>query len=82
MSIKWNTLKTAEDLEFEKREQAANSVRAERDKLISETDYFMLQDAPPAPEGVEIYRQALRDITLQEGFPFEVEWPVLPVNTQ
>lgn len=78
MSIKWSTLKTAEDLELEKKEQVANSVRAERDKLISETDYFMLQDAPLAPEGVETYRQALRDITLQKGFPFDVQWPEKP----
>jgi hypothetical protein len=79
MSIKWNTLKTAEDLELEKRERAANSVRAERDRLIAETDYFMLQDAPTAPDGLEVYRQALRDITLQIGFPFDVQWPEKPV---
>lgn len=78
MSIKWDTLKTAEDLELERYEQAANSVRAKRDKLISETDYFMLQDAPPAPAGVEEYRQDLRDITLQDGFPFDVIWPEKP----
>lgn len=78
MSIKWDTLKTAEDLELERYEQVSNSVRAERDKLIAKTDYYMLQDAPPAPVGVEDYRQALRDITIQEGFPFNVIWPEKP----
>ena len=28
-------------------------------------------------EAVKKYRQALRDITVQKGFPFTVEWPVL-----
>ncbi|MGX5913959.1 tail fiber assembly protein [Aliidiomarina sp. Khilg15.8] len=79
MSIDWSTMKTADDLQAEKDEQAAQVARNERDKLISQTDYFMLSDAPEAPAGLEEYRQALRDITEQSGFPFEVEWPIKPV---
>lgn len=52
-------------------------VRAERDKRLASTDFYMLQDAPAAPVGIAEYRQALRDITEQEGFPWAVEWPEL-----
>ena len=78
MSIKWGTLKTADDLQAERYEQAAQQVRAKRDRLIAKTDYFMLSDAPTPPQGLTEYRQALRDVTEQVGFPHEVEWPSLP----
>jgi hypothetical protein len=40
-----------------------------------------MADYPIAPEKREewaVYRQALRDIPEQPGFPWEVEWPVPP----
>lgn len=76
-TIKWDTLKTAEQLQAEKDEVVAEAVRAKRDKLIAETDFYMLSDAPTAPAGLTVYRQMLRDITEQSGFPHEVEWPEL-----
>lgn len=80
MTIKWNTLKTAETIEAEKLEALANQVRAERDKRLAATDFYMLQDAPPAPVGVKEYRKALRDITEQDGFPESVVWPELVLS--
>ncbi len=77
MTIKWNTLKTAEQKEVERLEALASAVRTERDKRLSATDFYMLQDAPPAPEGVAEYRAALRNITEQEDFPENIEWPTL-----
>ena len=53
----------------------------ERDQLLAESDYYVLPDYPSTEEGldaVRAYRQALRDITAQEGFPKEVEWPGKP----
>ena len=53
----------------------------ERDQLLAESDYYVLPDYPSTEEGldaVRAYRQALRDITAQEGFPKEVEWPDKP----
>lgn len=77
MSINWGTLKTAANLQTEKEEAAAQSVRNKRDKLIAATDYYMLSDAPTPPAGLAAYRQALRDITEQPGFPFDIQWPEL-----
>lgn len=62
-------------------DQWATMVRRKRDSLISGTDYYILPDYPSTPDGVEAvkqYRQDLRDITLQSGFPRNVQWPTLP----
>lgn len=62
-------------------EEVAEQVRAERDRRIAETDWYMMPDYPADPETLEAvknYRKALRDITLQSGFPRDVEWPVMP----
>lgn len=52
--------------------------KAKRNILLSETDFYALRDNTLTPEMLE-YRQALRDITLQDGFPENVIWPIKPV---
>lgn len=62
-------------------DQWADMVRRKRDSLISGTDYYILPDYPSTTDGIEAvkqYRQELRDITLQSGFPRNVQWPTLP----
>lgn len=62
-------------------EELAARVRMRRDSLISCTDYYILPDYPSTPDGIEAvkqYRQELRDITLQSGFPRNVQWPAMP----
>lgn len=62
-------------------DELASQVRAERDRRLAETDWYMMPDYPADPETLEVvknYRKALRDITLQSGFPRDVEWPVMP----
>ena len=70
-------IRTAAELEAERLESLANAVRAKRDALIKETDFYVLPDYPNAPHGIAEYRQALRDITEQPGFPHDVTWPEL-----
>lgn len=80
--LSWSVEKIPEKTEAEKREEAEKSVRAKRDSLISETDYLLASDYPISAEDLEavkVYRQALRDVPQQEGFPFDVVWPDLPV---
>jgi hypothetical protein len=60
---------------------AAASVRAQRDRLLAETDWIVIMHTERGtniPAEWELYRQALRDITGQAGFPHQVEWPVKP----
>ena len=52
-----------------------------RDTKLSETDYLVVPDYPISEERlaeVKTYRQALRDITEQTGFPKDVIWPYVP----
>jgi hypothetical protein len=66
-------------------EQLAANARTQRDKLLSDTDWAQTDDAPLSSEdkeSVRKYRQALRDITAQSGFPQEVKWPQKPQITK
>jgi len=57
--------------------QAEDNVRAHRNRLLSDTDWMALSDNTMSPAWAS-YRQALRDITAQEGFPYSVTWPTKP----
>lgn len=62
-------------------EDVAVLVRAERDRKIAETDYLAMLDYPLSDEDkkkVMAYRQTLRDLPTQVGFPREVVWPEAP----
>lgn len=59
---------------------AAAAVRAERGKLIDATDWTMLTDAKTVKADWKAYRQALRDVPEQAGFPYAVEWPTPPAE--
>jgi hypothetical protein len=61
--------------------QAAANVRADRDKRIAETDWMVIKHLElneNIPGVWEVYRQALRDVPAQAGFPWEVTWPEKP----
>ena len=51
--------------------------RSTRDRLLKETDLWGLSDYPASQAQLD-YRQALRDITDQAGFPTDVTWPTKP----
>jgi hypothetical protein len=54
-----------------------NVIRAERNKLLLESDWTQLPDTPVDAAAWATYRQALRDITTQAN-PFAVIWPESP----
>ena len=59
----------------------AASARQKRDRLIAATDYLVTPDYPIESSRlakVKIYRQALRDIPEQSGFPRTITWPEKP----
>ena len=62
-------------------EQAWRNIRSRRDSLLQETDWVVIKSSERGqsiPTSWELYRQALRDITSQEGFPYSVTWPTKP----
>ena len=56
----------------------AAAVRADRTKRLADSDWTQLSDASAAGAGWTTYRQALRDITSQAGFPWTITWPDAP----
>ena len=62
-------------------EQAERNIRSRRDNLLAETDWIVVKSyerGQNTPAEWELYRQALRDIATQAGFPHEVTWPTKP----
>ena len=51
--------------------------RATRDNLLKATDHYGLSDVSMT-EAMTAYRQALRDVPQQEGFPQTITWPTKP----
>jgi len=57
----------------------AKGARTQRDTLLDESDFAVLPDSPVADvEPWKTYRQALRDVPQQAGFPNDIEWPEKP----
>ena len=78
---KWVLRREVVDLSPEQQEAvdegAAKSVRNKRDSLLKETDWYGLTDVT-MPTEIAVYRQTLRDITDQDGFPHTITWPTKP----
>jgi hypothetical protein len=64
--------KTAKD------EEQAKSVRTSRNDKLKECDWTQISDATVNKYLWAAYRQALRDVTAQVGFPWNVDWPTQP----
>jgi hypothetical protein len=61
-----------------KRSEAMAEVRHIREVLLSQSDWTQLPDAPVDQNVWAVYRQELRDVTNQHGFPEFITWPVTP----
>lgn len=48
-----------------------------RDNLLAETDWWAVTDRTMTQQQID-YRQALRDVPSQSGFPSSIIWPVKP----
>lgn len=59
--------------------ELAAYIRQKRDALLFQTDQYALSDRAMSSE-MTAYREALRDITDQESFPFDVVWPIKPLD--
>lgn len=68
---------TDEQIEFNRNLKAAD-VRNQRNELLAKTDWTQISDAPVDKTAWASYRQALRDISAQEGFPYSISWPEKP----
>lgn len=55
-------------------------IRAIRNKFLAACDWTQVADAPVDQAAWAIYRQALRDVPQQAGFPDDVSWPDPPTD--
>lgn len=80
MDGKWYTKYSVADLDAEgiaaKDAEQAKSVREQRNQKLKDTDWTQVADAPVDQAAWSAYRQALRDVPSQVGFPWDVQWPV------
>ena len=58
-------------------EEISMMERFERDKLIAQTDWWATSDRTMT-DAQTAYRQALRDVPEQAGFPNDITWPTKP----
>lgn len=77
-------IKTAEDLGLERIESKAAQVRSLRDMKLKGLDNLVMNPlrwvelSNIEKELLSQYRHNLLDLTKQDGFPFDVEWPEQP----
>lgn len=75
---KWVATNVSAEEIAQRTENQINSVRAERNQKLSQSDWTQVADSPVDKEVWATYRQALRDVPVQEGFPWDVTWPETP----
>ena len=78
-------LRTEEELEADRLPGITAQARAQRDKLLLDTDWTQTLDAPideDTKAAYRAYRQALRDVPDQDGFPRSIIWPELPAKVK
>ena len=79
---KWYTKHSVNDMDAEAiaaiDAAQADAVRASRNEKLKDCDWTQVADAPVDQAAWATYRQALRDISTQAGFPWDIEWPVAP----
>jgi len=78
---------TEEELEWDikeanfetlKNSKLIENERSKRNQLLNNSDWTQVADAPVDKAVWATYRQALRDVTAQSGFPWTITWPDAP----
>jgi len=78
----WYTKYSVADMDADaiaaKDAEQAKSVREQRTTKLAESDWTQLTDAPVNSALWATYRQALRNVPTQTGFPWDITWPDAP----
>jgi hypothetical protein len=81
---KWYTKYSVADMDQEaktaKDTEQAEKNRSQRTQMLKDSDWTQVADAPVDQAAWATYRQALRDITSQAGFPWSITWPEAPAT--
>ena len=78
---KWSVSEMDDEAKAAKDAEQAKAIRNDRDKRLADCDWIVIkayETNTNVPGIWEVYRQALRDIPAQAGFPWDVTWPEKP----
>ena len=78
---KWSISEMDDETKAAKDAEAAKAVRASRDGKLAECDWVVIKNLElnqNIPGVWEVYRQGLRDVPAQAGFPYDITWPTKP----
>jgi hypothetical protein len=64
----------------ERTKNRSDAVRQTRNQYLIDSDWTQLLDAQVDSKAWAKYRKELRDVTLQTGFPWNIDWPESPLN--
>lgn len=79
----WEIREIPEDVRIFNNREATKVKVGVRNDLLQQSDWTQLPDSPLSTAQKQefvVYRQALRDITEQDQFPWNVTWPVNPLE--
>jgi hypothetical protein len=74
----WRVREMTSEEVAQRSDNAASAVRQQRNNLLKDSDWTQITDAPADKTAWATYRQALRDVTAQAGFPMTITWPEAP----
>lgn len=74
----WEVVTASQEESQQRFSELEDSIRNQRNELLKDCDWTQLADAPVNALAWANYRQNLRDITAQTGFPRNVDWPKKP----
>ena len=77
-TVGWTVIELTAEEKAQAIENGKMFERQRRTGLLFETDHWMLSDTPSPTQAQLDYRQALRDVPQQSGFPQNIAWPTKP----
>ena len=76
---KWSVAEMDDEAKAAADADQAGRIRSQRNQKLAESDWTQGKDIPDAvSQPWAVYRQALRDVPSQSGFPWDVQWPTQP----
>lgn len=78
---KWSISEMGDEAKAAKDAEQAKNIRSDRDRRLAECDWVVIKNLElnqNIPGVWEVYRQGLRDVPAQAGFPYDITWPSKP----
>lgn len=77
-TLGWSVQALTQEQQDAKNADEARMVREQRNQKLSECDWTQLADSTADKTAWATYRQTLRDVPSQSGFPWSITWPTQP----